>query len=100
MDFRPNGTSNKDLTRQFSSSKIRMQFLENVLLESNYHKQDNAVIVITKATSVLHLINLKKKLFYTKITEEKYELNFKSNDIKNLKTGFIYDVGFVIAVRR
>jgi hypothetical protein len=58
------------------------------------------VIVITKATSVLHLINLKKKLFYTKITEEKYELNFKSNDIKNLKTGFIYDVGFVIAVRR
>jgi hypothetical protein len=27
----------------------------------NYHTQDNAVIVITKATSVLHLINLKKK---------------------------------------
>ncbi|CAH1382420.1 unnamed protein product [Tenebrio molitor] len=26
----------------------------------NYHTQDNAVIVITKATSVLHLINLKK----------------------------------------
>jgi hypothetical protein len=45
---------------------LERQFLENVLLESNYHTQDNAVIVITKATSVLHLINLKKKLFYTK----------------------------------
>jgi hypothetical protein len=74
------------------------------LLEGNYHTQDIAVIVITKATSVLHLINLKKQLFYTKIltsdfytdedlflkfineiTEEKYELNFISNDINNLK---------------
>jgi hypothetical protein len=37
---------------------LELQFLEkNVLLESNYHTQDNAVIVITKATSVLHLIN-------------------------------------------
>jgi hypothetical protein len=38
--------------------------------------------------------------FINEITEEKYELDFKANDIKNLKTGFIYDVGFVIAVRR
>jgi hypothetical protein len=45
------------------------------LLETNYHTQDNAVIVITKATSVLHLINLKKKLFYTKfVTSDFYTL--------------------------
>jgi hypothetical protein len=42
---------------------LERRFLENVLLESNYHTQDNAVIVITKATSVLHLINLKKNCF-------------------------------------
>jgi hypothetical protein len=47
------------------------------LLESNYHTQDNAVIVITKATSVLHFIHLKKKLFYTKIlTSDFYTDNF------------------------
>jgi hypothetical protein len=39
---------------------LERQFLENLLLEGKYHTQDNAVIVITKATSVLHLINLKK----------------------------------------
>jgi hypothetical protein len=44
----------------------RRQFLENVLLESNYHTQDNAVIVITKATSLLHLMNLKKNCYTQK----------------------------------
>jgi hypothetical protein len=54
-----------------------LQFLENVLLESNYHHtQDNAVIVITKATSVLHLINLKKKLFYTKFLTSDKRIHF------------------------
>jgi hypothetical protein len=54
------------------------------LLEGNYHTQDNAVIVITKATSVLHLINLKKKLFYTKVqlnmpTETKIDCETKNH---------------------
>jgi hypothetical protein len=48
------------------SQLLERQFLENVLLEGNYHTQDNAVIVITKATSVFHLINLKKNGFTQK----------------------------------
>jgi hypothetical protein len=69
--------------------------------------QDNAVIVITKAASILHLINLKKKLFYTKfltsdflkLTKKNINSIIKSNNIKNLKIGFIFDVGFVIVIR-